>query len=191
MRPKISTNIRYKDFINYYWLKEELHTFCRILMIPQTGNKEVLTRRIYTFLKDGVVESYTPKNNNKSNQNTILSMNSIIGLQYKNNSKTREFFRLHIGDHFKFNIEFMNWIKENPDKKYIDAIIFWNKIYDDRKKGKKSYIQPQFEYNRYVREIYLHNKHISRADVIRCWKYKKSLPGHNRYEESDLIVLDE
>mgnify|MGYP007107926100 CR=1 FL=1 len=26
-------------------------------------------------------------------------------------------------------------------------------------------------------------------EAIKCWKYKKNLQGHNRYEESDLIVL--
>ena len=29
----------------------------------------------------------------------------------------------------------------------------------------------------------------SLADAIRCWKYKKKLPGHNRYEKSDLSAL--
>ena len=27
-------------------------------------------------------------------------------------------------------------------------------------------------------------------DAIACWKYKKSLSGHNRYERSDLTALD-
>lgn len=27
-------------------------------------------------------------------------------------------------------------------------------------------------------------------EAITCWKYKKSLQGHNRYEKSDLVVLD-
>ena len=25
---------------------------------------------------------------------------------------------------------------------------------------------------------------------IKCWKYKKSMQGHNRYEKADLVVLD-
>ena len=27
------------------------------------------------------------------------------------------------------------------------------------------------------------------SDAIRCWKYKKGLKGHNRYERSDLEAL--
>ncbi|MBM7686703.1 hypothetical protein [Defluviitalea raffinosedens] len=27
-------------------------------------------------------------------------------------------------------------------------------------------------------------------DAIKCWKYKKSLKGHNRYEKSDFIALE-
>ena len=33
------------------------------------------------------------------------------------------------------------------------------------------------------------NKGMSLDDAITCWKYKKSLQGHNRYEKSDLIAL--
>ena len=34
------------------------------------------------------------------------------------------------------------------------------------------------------------NKGRSLDDAIKCWKYKKSMPGHNRYEDSDLSALD-
>ena len=34
------------------------------------------------------------------------------------------------------------------------------------------------------------NDDRSLDDAIKCWKYKKSLEGHNRYEKSDLIALE-
>ncbi|WP_337565458.1 hypothetical protein [Ruminococcus sp.] len=34
------------------------------------------------------------------------------------------------------------------------------------------------------------NQGNSLDEAIKCWKYKKQLPGHNRYEKSDLDVLD-
>lgn len=30
---------------------------------------------------------------------------------------------------------------------------------------------------------------MSLEDAIKCWKYKKQLQGHNRYEQSDLIAM--
>ncbi len=47
----------------------------------------------------------------------------------------------------------------------------------------------QFEYNTYIRDFFADNQGKSLKDAIKCWKYKKSLQGHNRYEPSDLIAL--
>ena len=58
------------------------------------------------------------------------------------------------------------------------------------KKNGKTEISAQFEYNTYIRDFLTENHGRSLEDAIACWKYKKSLPGHNRYEQSDLIALD-
>ncbi len=50
-------------------------------------------------------------------------------------------------------------------------------------------IDKQFEYNSYIRSFFEDNKGKSLKDAIKCWKYKKALPGDNRYEQSDLDVL--
>ncbi len=42
----------------------------------------------------------------------------------------------------------------------------------------------------YIRVFFADNKGKSLDDAIKCWKYKKQLQGHNRYEKSDLIALD-
>ena len=52
-------------------------------------------------------------------------------------------------------------------------------------------IGKQFEYNTYIRDSFADNKGASLDDAIRCWKYKKSLKGQNKYERSDLKVLEQ
>ena len=59
----------------------------------------------------------------------------------------------------------------------------------EEKKQGKTVIDKQFEYNTYIRDFFDENKGKSLDDAIICWKHKKSLPGHNRYEQSDLIAL--
>lgn len=56
--------------------------------------------------------------------------------------------------------------------------------------GGKSVIDKQFEYNTYTRDFFADNKGKSLEEAIKCWKYKKQLQGHNRYERSDLVALD-
>lgn len=50
-------------------------------------------------------------------------------------------------------------------------------------------IDKQFEYNTYIREFFAANQGRSLEEAIAYWKYKKSLPGHNHYEKSDLMIL--
>ena len=62
-------------------------------------------------------------------------------------------------------------------------------ILEDKKKG-KSKIDRQFEYNTYIRDFFADNQGKSLEEAIKCWKCKKQLPGHNRYERSDLAALE-
>ena len=101
----------------------------------------------------------------------------------------RAFFREQIGDSFSFNVAFQKWLKTNTGRTYRDAVAAYQEILASKKTGKTT-IDRQFEYNTYVRDFFEANKGRSLDDAITCWKYKKSLPGHNRYEDSDLTALD-
>ena len=41
----------------------------------------------------------------------------------------------------------------------------------------------------WIRDFFEENGDKSLEEAIKCWKYKKSLKGHNRYESSDLEAL--
>ena len=60
---------------------------------------------------------------------------------------------------------------------------------EDKKKGKTK-IDKQFEYNTYIRDFFADNKGKSLEEAIKCWKYKKQLQGHNRYERTDLVAIE-
>ena len=94
-----------------------------------------------------------------------------------------------IGSSFSFNVLFQKWLKNNTGKTYSEAIEAYYQILENKKKGKTK-IDKQFEYNTYIRDFFADNKGRTLEDAIQCWKYKKSIPGHNRYEKSDLRVLN-
>ncbi|WP_438759974.1 hypothetical protein [Enterococcus sp. AZ194] len=56
---------------------------------------------------------------------------------------------------------------------------------------KPTTIDKQFEYNTYIRDFFAQNKTRPLSDAIICWKYKKSLPGPNKYDQNDLNYLTE
>ncbi len=91
-----------------------------------------------------------------------------------------------VGKSFKFKVKFQKWLKANPDKTYQDAIYAYYEIQNSKEKTE---IGKQFQYNQYIRDFFEDNVDKSLDDAIKCWKYKKSLKGHNKYEKSDLVIL--
>ncbi len=191
MRPKLSKDLEVKDFEKNYWLKEELVGFCKQNNISTSGSKENLEKRIIRFLRHEPAQHAKKRASRlrKSNVKEEISLNSVISKNYRNDEMHRSFFKKEIGERFKFNTPFMNWMKRNAGQTYVEAVNEWLKIEGENKSGKKRTIAKQFKYNQYTRDFFEHNPHLSRKDAIKCWNYKKSLPGEHIYEPEDLKIL--
>ena len=187
-KPLLTKTLDPHVFLDYYYLKEELVNFCRKENLQPTGNKEDLTNRIYYYLKTGEKTTKKLNINRKSNIKEI-SLTSIIEENFVCSEVHRSFFKEQIGKTFSFNVIFQKWLKENSGKTYADSISAYYKILEEKKQGKTK-IDKQFEYNTYIRDFFDNNKDKSLKDAIKCWKYKKSTSGHNKYEKEDLKVLE-
>ena len=188
-RPELTTGLKSKDFLEYYYLKEELVQFCRENGLPSSGGKQELTGRIALFLETGKIENAKSARSHKHNI-TEITKESIIETDFVCSEFHRAFFKKELGDGFSFNVAFQKWLKANSGKTYADALVAYKEIKNAKKTGKTA-IEKQFEYNNYVRDFFEDNKGASLEDAIKCWKYKKSIKGHNRYERSDLKALEQ
>ena len=177
-----------ETFRSYYYLKKELVDFCRENNLPVSGGKVELTDRIAYFLDTGKVLETSVKRKATIDVGLITG-NTRIESNIVCSEKHRAFFKEKIGKSFSFNVLFQKWLKSNAGKTYGDAIHAYYQILEEKKKGKTT-IDKQFEYNTYIRDFFEDNQGRSLEETIICWKYKKSLQGHNRYEKSDLVVLD-
>lgn len=203
-RPILDRNLDGETFKSFYYLKEELVDFCRQNNLPTSGGKLEITERIATFLDTGkvvkpvkvvkavkpgeVLRPYKVLNGNDPNVGE-LTENSLIEENFACTEKHRAFFKEKIGKSFSFNVLFQKWLKSNAGKTYGDAIEAYYQILEEKKQG-KTVIDKQFEYNTYIRDFFEDNKGKSLEEAIICWKYKKSIQGHNRYEKSDLVALE-
>ncbi len=187
-RPELSTDLDGNTFRNYYYLKEELVDFCRKNGLPTSGGKIELTERIACFLDTGKVIKPASKVKRAVYVGEI-SEDTLIESGFVCSEKHRAFFKEKIGNSFSFNVLFQRWLKENAGKTYKDAIAAYFQILEEKKNGKTK-IDKQFEYNTYIRDFFDDNKGRSLDEAIKCWKYKKSLAGHNRYDRSDLVALE-
>ncbi len=186
-RPVLDRNLDSKTFRDFYYLKEELVDFCRKNGLPVSGGKLEISDRIAYFLDTGkampakAVKKITAKISDIT-EDTKIEANFVCS------EKHRAFFKEHIGNSFSFNVAFQKWLKNNTGKTYKEAITAYYQILEDKKKGKTK-IDKQFEYNTYIRDFFADNKGKSLEEAIKCWKYKKQLQGHNRYERTDLVAI--
>lgn len=182
----LTRNLTPEEFKNYYFLKEELKDFCRKEGLKVSGSKQDLEKRIIHYLstgeelKDNVIKQYS------KDASSEIALDSKLGGNFKCSEDKREFFEKEIGKGFKFKVKFQKWLKANPDKTYREAIDAYYEIQNSKEKTK---IDKQFQYNQYIRDFFEDNKDKSIDDAIKCWNYKKSLKGHNKYEKSDLVIL--
>lgn len=186
-RPILNKDLDSAAFRNFYYLKEELIAFCRANGLPTSGGKIEITDRIAFYLDKGIILSKTTSQK-KALPVDNINLDTIIEENFVCSEKIRAFFKEHIGKNFSFNVAFQNWLKTNSGKTYKEAISAYLQILEDKKKGKMT-IAKQFEYNTYIRAFFEHNQGKSLEEAIQCWKYKKQLPGHNAYEDHDLIAL--
>lgn len=186
-RPNLDNNLDGKTFKEYYYLKEELIDFCRKNNLQTTGGKLELTERIVKFLDTGK-KTYKTHIARKTKIVDEITLNTLIEENFICSEKHRAFYKEQIGNSFSFNVAFQKWLKSNAGKTYQNSIDAYYKILEDKKKNRTT-IDKQFEYNTYIRDFFDDNKDKNLEQAIKCWKYKKSLKGHNKYEKEDLKAL--
>lgn len=190
-RPTLDKDISLTDFNEFYWLKEELVAFCKIVGISTSGSKIELTSKIHEYLTTGNIPSNIKIAKLTTSKfdwnNETLDKTTVITDNYKNTENVRAFFISQIGANFSFNVKFMNWMKLNVGKTLNDAMDEWKNLKEIKKdKNYKTEIDPQFEYNRYMRAFLADNPNLSSKDAMRFWKIKRAKRGTNEYERTDL-----
>ena len=182
----LKRNLSADEFRQYYFLKEELKDFCRQEGLKVSGSKQDLENRIIHYLATGEKLNEPVEKQCKNQPVSEIALDSKLGVNFKCSEDKRKFFKKHIGESFKFKVVFQKWLKENPDKTYQDAI---DAYFEIQNSATKTEIGRQFQYNQYIRDFFDDNDDKSLDDAVKCWKYKKSLKGHNRYERRDLEAL--
>jgi hypothetical protein len=189
-RPELTRELSSQSFREYYYLKSELMEFCRKERLSTSDSKPELADRIEAYLQTGERIAAAKPIAGKSSVCPEMSPDSVVEENFRCSECHRDFFKSVIGGSFTFNVAFQTWLKSNAGKTYADAVLAYKEI-AEKKKTTVTKIGGQFEYNAYIRAFFEANKGRTLAQAIACWKYKKSLPGHNRYEASDLEFLGE
>ncbi|MDL2238012.1 SAP domain-containing protein [Christensenellaceae bacterium OttesenSCG-928-K19] len=186
-RPELTEIRDSQVFRDYYYLLSELKNYCKYNSLPTSGGKQEISDRIAHFIDTReILRPSTKRTQTKRTEK--ITLDSLIEPDIKCSDLHREFFKGVIGKQFTFKVAFQNWLKQNAGKTYEEAIEAYHAILKDAKDS-PTVISKQFEYNTYIRAIHADNPGMNHKDAIACWNHKKSQPGHNKYERTDLAAL--
>lgn len=178
-RPELNRSISAQDFRAFYWLKAELIDFCRSEGLSRQGGKIEIADRIERYLITGKKDDQNNARQKKPVSkfdwaNAELTRETPITDNYKNSENVRRFFKREIGPHFKFNVKFMNWMKDNIGQTLGDAVNAWHTIGSEAKnRSQPKEIAPQFEYNTYIRDFLADNPDKTKNEAVICWNVKR------------------
>lgn len=159
----------------------ELRDICKKLRLNHKGKKSFITECILSLLETGKIVAepvISKKSISPKGQNVSLAPDSLILKgSYKNDLKTRLFFKNIVGDHFHFTAFGIDWINEkwmegNPPT-YRDYATMWQSEIDRRKKH-GSTPKEEWAYINYVQKLIIENPHISKEDILNRWNIIRS-----------------
>ncbi|MBT3827760.1 hypothetical protein HOK96_01225 [bacterium] len=185
-RPALTSALTGVQFLDEYWLQSEQKEFCRDNGLSSWGNKAVVADRIVTFLDMG--EILTPKKPKikglVDSDNRI--QNSTLVVNYKSDSKTREYFKKRIGSHFKFTVSMHDHRKKQLQNgvklTYDNMAIEWESEYERRKNpGYQTKISASCEFNQFARDYADKKKKGGleniKVSMMQMWKMAKQCKG--------------
>ena len=164
------------DALHYMNMKE-LRGECESLHIKSGGKKADLIKTIFDFVIHGrnpVSKSIPEVSKAKAKSTYSVSENSLILKgAYKNDAKTRAFFKKLIGPHFHFTAFGIDWIEERWIKgkppTYGDYAKMWQEEYQ-RRKTEEAKPKKEWAYLSFIQRMLKINPNATRIQVVREWK---------------------
>lgn len=193
-KPNISAIQTGAELKQWYWLKSDLMAEAKRHGLRTSGGKFEILERIALFLDTGEVAKPSAKPRVKRStfdwHSEPLTRETPLTNSYKNTQNVRRFFQEQLGESFKFNIEFMAWMKANEGKTLSDACDEYRAMKQrEADPNFQSKIAPHNQFNQYTRDFLADNPALGMDDVRRVWALKIALPsmtGRHVYEASDL-----
>lgn len=166
--------------LNYLYVGE-LKEYCEELALSNKGKKVALIARILHFLKTGerIDElPYPAVSMAKTRKAEQLSPDTLmLKGSYKNDLRTRLFFKTLVGDHFHFTafgIDWldMRWMQGNPPN-YKEFADMWHQEYEFRKIN-GSVPKAEWAYINFIKRYLANHQKASREDILKQWERERN-----------------
>ena len=160
-----------------YFLKmAELKDLCLQLHLPAKGAKGELIDRIKHYITTGsILPTAEIPEISKAQKNHIypLKPNTLMLIgSYKNDAKTRAFFKTLIGSHFHFTAFGIDWLnerwKQGKPPAYQEFADMWQHEYEERKLSKPA-PKKEWAYITFVQQYLEQHPNASKTEIMDAW----------------------
>jgi len=164
-----------------YLRVSELKEVADLLKLPNQGNKGDLVERIVHFLKTGrVKEMPSIPTISRARPGFVYALapeEKMLHGAYKNDARTRAFFKQLIGEHFHFTAHGIDWLRERwlagAPPTYAEFARMWQEVYE---KGKTEKPVPKDEWA-YIRFVQQFNREVpgaSKVEILTAWEAERA-----------------
>lgn len=165
-----------------YLNMDELKKISDNLSLSTKGNKIVLINAIISFVTTGsICRALVMPAISKVKKGQIIELESnslMLYGSYKNDAKTRVFFKKFIGQHFHFTAFGIDWLKErwlqgNPPT-YQEFANYWCAEYERRKITKEA-PKKEWAYINFTQRFLQENPDATKAEIIAAWNLERPI----------------
>ena len=174
-RPPLSPAMTGTELNRWYWLKDELIEFARLLGIRTSGDKTTLTGRISAHLEGQSFHetSVEPRHAPARRQlQPPLFEDTLVPPGQRCCQILRAWFLERVGDTFRFDAAMRAFFAATDGTQTLgDALEHWHRTRDTG----TTHIDAQFEYNLFTREWFSEHPQGTRAELLNAWwQYRRS-----------------
>jgi hypothetical protein len=169
-----------QDSLNYLYVSE-LRNRCETLCLSNKGKKAILVSRIIHFVETGEkteLPAYPSISCAKGKHHPDLEPECLmLKGAYKNDLKTRKFFKKLIGDHFHFTAFGIDWLEDrwmdgNPPTYHEFAEMF--KYEHEFRKANGSAPKEEWAYINFVKAYLKNNPNAGSKEILQEWNLKRN-----------------
>lgn len=178
----------------YYMKMTQLKKACLLLELPHNGKKIDLITRITTFVQSGEITKCAtlPKQSKASSYPVQLLKPESLMLagSYKNDAKTRAFFKELIGPHFHFTAFGIDWLNERwlhgKPPTYQEFANYW--IAETKQRADiKAQPKAEWKYINFLQQMQQTQPERTKAELLKRWKKLQAEQAHIALEILQLV----
>ena len=170
-RPDLTPDLPPKEFLAWYWLKEELVLFCSTNGLRTAGSKPDLESRIEAFLSGEPPPKRTLPTRITTKMPAAFSPEMRIEHGWRCNPALGRYFRATLGNGFRFNKAVRDFIHNEHGKTLLEAEHCY--LASIRPNAARPPILRQLEYNQHFRDFYATCPGATRDEAIEAWWKKR------------------